>query len=42
MNQQEINYINENTTLLSIFVKFIQFINQEIESDSDDEKEKYD
>jgi len=38
MTPQEIKYIHENTTLLSIFVKLIEFINLEI----DEDKEKSD
>ena len=35
MNQQEINYIRENTTFLSIFISLIEFINNEINEDKE-------
>jgi len=38
MTQQEIQYAKENSTMLSLFIKFFEFINSEI----DEDKEKSD
>jgi len=38
MTSQEIKYAKENSTMLSLIIQFIEFINSEVDSD----KEKHD